>query len=121
MRLKVNLDMFVMIWNQMQNQTTPDIHLMILRWLEQAWTSGNNRLLLMAFRSCGKSTLVGIFAAWLLYQNPNLRILIVAAEDSLASKMVRNIKRILERHPLTSGLIPKVMDQWASDRFTVLR
>jgi hypothetical protein len=121
MTLKIKLDVFVVIWNQMQNQTTPEVHLAILRWLENSYETGETQLLLMAFRACGKSTLVGIFAAWLIYKNPNLRVLIMGAEDNLAKKMVRNIRRILERHPLTSGLIPKVVDQWASDRFTVVR
>jgi hypothetical protein len=121
MSSKIKLDLFAVVWNQMQNQTTPAIHLRILRWLESAWQNQDLRLLLMAFRSCGKSTLVGIFCAWLIHQNPNKRILILAADDALARKMVRNVKRIIERHPLTVGLKPAHMDQWANDRFTVRR
>jgi len=121
MAIKIDLDVFAVMWNQLQNQKTPTVHLTILRWLENAWNDGETQLLLMAFRACGKSTLVGVFAAWLIHQNPNLRILIMAADDALARKMVRNVRRILERHPLTSGLIPKIADQWASDRFTVVR
>ncbi|MBK66799.1 MAG: hypothetical protein CMP22_01550 [Rickettsiales bacterium] len=75
----------------------------------------------MAFRACGKSTLVGLFCAWLLYQNPNLRILVLAADLPLSRKMVRNVKRIIERHPITRVLKPKAPDQWASERFTVIR
>lgn len=119
--LKADLDLFAVIWNQMQNQATPAIHLRILRWLESSWKTLDTRLLLMAFRACGKSTCVAIFCAWLLYQNPDLRIMVMAADDMLARKMVRNVRRILERHPLAIGLIPKKADQWASDRFTVQR
>jgi hypothetical protein len=46
---------------------------------------------------------------------------VLAAEHDLARKMVRNVKRIIERHPLTRGLIPKRAEQWASDQFTVHR
>ena len=35
--------------------------------------------------------------------------------------MVRNVKRIIERHPLTKGLKPDNPAQWAEDRFTVRR
>jgi hypothetical protein len=35
--------------------------------------------------------------------------------------MVRNVKRIVERHPLTRHLVPKPADQWAADQFTVSR
>ncbi len=100
---------------------TPGVHFKMAEWLEKQFRAGKKRLLLMAFRSSGKSTVVGLFAAWLLYQNPNLRILVLAADAALAGKMVRNVKRIIERHPLTVHLKPEKLDQWASDRFTVVR
>jgi hypothetical protein len=76
---------------------------------------------MLVFRNAGKSTLVGIFCAWLLANDPNLRILVLAAEHDLARKMVRNVKRIVERHPLTGKLVPTRPDQWAADQFTVHR
>ncbi len=118
---QLSLPIFAVMWNQMQNQTTPSIHLRILNWLETSYEKLDTRLLLMAFRSCGKSTLVGIFCAWVLYRNPNMRMMVLAADDALARKMVRNVKRIIERHPLTAGLKPQEADQWGSDRFTVRR
>jgi len=113
--------LFAVLWNQQQGRKTPQMHLKMADWLEKAWLNGDKRLLLMAFRSAGKSTIVGLFAAWLIYQNPNIRILVLAADFTLAKKMVRNVKRIIERHPLTAHLKPKAIDQWASDRFTVNR
>jgi hypothetical protein len=112
---------FVWLWNRYQGQPTPELHLAIAEWLGHSWQAGDRRLLLMVFRSAGKSTLVGIFCAWLLRNDPNLRILVLAAEQDLARKMVRNVKRIIERHPLTRGLVPKRRDQWAADQFTVRR
>lgn len=117
----VGFCLFVVIWNRMQGQTTPVVHLRIAEWLHTCWQRGDNRLLLMAFRSCGKSIIVGLFAVWLLYLNPSLRIIVVAADMALACKMVRNARRILERHPLTENLKPDSPDQWAVDRFTVRR
>ena len=75
----------------------------------------------MVFRNAGKSTLVGVFCAWLLLHAPDLRIMVLAAEHDLARKMVRNVKRIIERHPLTRTLVPQRADQWAADQFTVRR
>lgn len=112
---------FLVIWNTAQGGQTPRLHLRIAKWIEEAWESGEVRILLMAFRSAGKSTIVGVFAAWLLYRNADIRILVLAAEQALARKMVRNVKRIIERHPLTRGMRPKNADQWASDSFTVRR
>jgi hypothetical protein len=112
---------FVWIWNTRQGQTTPRLHLRIARWLAARWQEGERELLLLAFRSSGKSTLVGLFCAWLLSRNPDLRILVLAGDFALAKKMVRNVKRIIERHPLTAGLKPTRSDHWASDQFTVRR
>lgn len=113
--------LFVILWNQKQNLSTPAHHLAIIRWLEAGWIKGNKRLLLQAFRSSGKSTIVGLFAAWLLYRNPDLRILVLAADLPLAKKMVRQVRKILEKHPLTFNLRPDKPDEWAGEYFTVRR
>lgn len=118
---EVSLTDFVRFWNRRQHLGLPDLHKDILRWLEQSWQDGRKELLLLVFRDAGKSTLVGLFAAWLLLRDPGLRILVLAAEQTLARKMVRNVKRIIERHPLTRGLMPPTRDQWAADQFTVNR
>jgi len=75
----------------------------------------------MAFRASGKSTMAGLFAAWLLYRNADLRILVLAADSILARKMVRQVKKIIELHPLTPHMKPDRPDQWAGSRFTVKR
>ncbi|CAA7613096.1 conserved hypothetical protein [Candidatus Terasakiella magnetica] len=117
----VNFPEFVWIWNQRLGQGTPAHHLRMARWLAARWHAHDPGLLLMAFRSSGKSTTVGLFCAWVLALNPDLRIMVLAADFALAKKMVRNVKRIIERHPLTSGLKPGRRDQWAADQFTVNR
>ena len=121
MNEKVDFRLFLVLWNRTQGQSTPAIHLRMAEWLQARWQSGDARLLLMAFRSCGKSTIVGLFAAWLFYINPDLRILVLAAEGTLARRMVRNARRIIERHPLTRHLKPENADQWAGERFTINR
>ncbi|NKD87379.1 phage terminase large subunit [Haematospirillum sp. 15-248] len=113
---------FVMAWNTAMNLGTPAHHHRMAGWLEQRWSSPVQRnALLMSFRNSGKSTLVGLFCAWVLYRVPETRILVVAAEHGLARKMARNVKRIIERHVMTPGLLPPSRDQWAADEFTVAR
>lgn len=119
--VQADFRLFFVLWNQQQNMPTPDLHVHMAQWLEEQWHDGNTRLLLMAFRGAGKSTMVGMFAAWLIYRDPNIRIMVLAADLNLSKKMVRNVKRILERHILTRHLKPKGADQWAADRFTVER
>lgn len=113
--------LFVVLWNQLMRLQTPAIHLRMSEWLEENWRRKNTQILLMAFRASGKSTIVGLFAAWLLYRDTDLRIMVLAADSTLARKMVRQVKKIIERHPLTSNLKPADPDQWAASRFTVNR
>lgn len=117
----INFGEFVEQWNTTQNLKTPKLHHTICKWLTETWERNDQAALLMAFRNSGKSTLVGLFGAWLLHTNPSLRILVLAADHALARKMVRNVKRIIERMDITQNLKPKRADQWASDQFTVNR
>jgi hypothetical protein len=111
----------VWIWNRRQGLGTPALHVTIARWLERSWLDGRRELLLLAFRNSGKSTIVGLFCAWLLCRDPALRILVLSGEFSLARKMARNVRRIVERHPLARHLRPTRGDEWAADHFTVAR
>ncbi len=117
----IDFELFAAMWNCLQNQSTPHVHFRIIRWLEQQKSLGQRRLLLMAFRACGKSTLIGLYVVWRLLREPNERILVISADEMLAGKMVRNIKRIIESHPMTLHLKPPKVDQWGIDRFTVMR
>lgn len=112
---------FTWVWNRRLHNDTPSVHRRIARWLEAREAAGERRLLLMAFRGCGKSTLVGLWCAWLLARRPQTRILVLAADASLAVKMVASVRRIIERHPLCRHLLPDAAEVWASDRFTVAR
>ncbi len=113
---------FIWIWNRIQGLSLPRHHRQIARFLSFLYHRVDNRNgLLMAFRNSGKSTLVGLFGAWLLSQVPETRILILSADHSLAKKMVHHMKQIIERHPLTQHLKPPNLEEWASDRFTVNR
>lgn len=117
----VDFPEFVWIWNARQKLSNPRHHVRMARWLAERWRGSDRNGLLMAFRDSGKSTIVGLFCAWGLLNDPDLRILVLAADHALAKKMVRNVKRVIERHPLTLRLKPRRRDQWASDQFTVNR
>lgn len=112
---------FIDIWNHEQGQSTPPVHTTMAEWLVANWHKGERELLLTAFRSAGKSTLIGLFANWLLLEDPNRRIVVLSADHALARRLVRNVKRITERHPWTGTLKPAKADEWASDRFTIER
>jgi hypothetical protein len=117
----LRFDEFLWVWNQRERQGTPDLHLAIARWLQARADAGDRRLLLMAFRGAGKSTIVGQWCGWQLLRDPDVRILVLGADDALAVKMVRNVRRIVERHPLCAPIRPRRAEEWAADRFSVKR
>ncbi|MBR5130399.1 MAG: phage terminase large subunit [Alphaproteobacteria bacterium] len=113
---------FVWIWMQIQGLNVPKHHKKMCAFLWDIYTAQSDKnALLMAFRNSGKSTIIGLFCSYILWQNPNTRILILSADHELAKKMVRNIKRIIEKHPMTKNLKPTRKEEWASDRFTITR
>ncbi|GBD42676.1 hypothetical protein HRbin40_00131 [bacterium HR40] len=112
---------FLEQWNLVQGLATPTLHRQIAMWLDDCRRTRRRRLLLMVFRNAGKSTLVGLYCAFLLTRRPDLRILVVSAEQELAERMTRNVRRIIETHPAAEAIRPKRPVEWAADRFTVER
>lgn len=112
---------FIWIWNNRHGMETPAVHRRIARWLQLRHDYNERRLVLMAFRGCGKSTLVGLYCAWLLARWPETRILVLAADHHLATKMVASVRRIIRLHPLCAHLLSPSPENWAADRFTVRR
>lgn len=108
-------------WNSEQGMTTPALHTDMAGWLESRWRAGSKELLLLAFRDSGKSTLIGLFCAWLLYLDANRRVMVLAADTHLAKKMVRTVKRIVERHPLCQGMKPAKPELWGAEEFAIAR
>jgi len=112
---------FVALWNARNNLSTPALHEEIAAWLEARWRAGDRKLLLMVFRGAGKSTLVGLFSAWLLAHDPEARLMVLAADLALAKKMLRHVRRVILRHPICAAIRPTRPEQWAADQCTVER
>jgi len=112
---------FLDAWNGVVGFSTPRHHRQIMEFLVGAYGESPRRALLLAFRHSGKSTVVGIFAAWVLKTRPESRILILSAEQSLSRRMVAHIKHIIEHHPACEDLRPKSKKEWAAARITVNR
>ena len=112
---------FLNSWNAIIGFGTPAHHEKILEFLVDAFESPPRRALLNAFRHSGKSTVVGIFAAWVLNSHPNSRILVLSAEQNLSSRMVSHIKHILENHPDCKDMLPSVKKEWGSHKLTINR
>ena len=112
---------FLYEWNKILGFETPEHHEQIIKFLVDVFNNEPHRGLLNAFRHSGKSTVVGVFAACVLYHKPQTRILILSAETGLASRMVSHIKNILENHPFCSDILPDVKKEWGSHKITIKR
>jgi len=112
---------FLNEWNKILGFQTPKHHQQIMCFLVDVLNGEPKRGLLNAFRHSGKSTVVGVFAACVLYYHPNTRILILSAESGLASRMVSHIKNILENHPWCADILPEVKKEWGSHKITIKR
>ncbi len=112
---------FLDAWNKVLGLQTPQHHKQIMNFLVDVFNNAPHRGLLNAFRHSGKSTVVGVFAACVLYHNPGTRILILSAESGLASRMVAHIKNIIENHPWCEGIVPDVKKEWGTHKITINR
>ncbi len=108
-------------WNKLLNFKTPKHHKKIMKFLASVFDDAPRRGLLMSFRHSGKSSVVGIFAACVLYMRPQSRILILSAESGLSSRMVSHIRHILENHPRCADMLPAVKKEWGAHKITIER
>jgi hypothetical protein len=112
---------FLEEWNRLLNLETPRHHKEIMRFLADVFENPPKRGLLKAFRHSGKSSVVGVFAACVLYLRPCSRILILSAETGLSSRMVSHVRHILENHPGCGHMLPDVRKEWGAHKITIRR
>lgn len=94
--IKVGFAAFYLVYAETLNWVVPDFHLDVCDFLEDYGSLG----LLMMPRGHGKSTILDIYNAWRLYNEPNHLILHQGATDPDAYKVSRGTEQVLERHPL---------------------
>jgi hypothetical protein len=66
-------------------------------------TGGGKRRFIQAFRGVGKTFLTAAYVVWRLWKNPDLKVLIVSANESFATEIATFIKQIIE-HDAGDGL-----------------
>lgn len=94
---KVDFATFYAMWAVVNGWSVPDFHFLVCDFLQTF-----NRIgLLMMPRGHAKSTILGVYNAWRYYVNPQYRILHQGDQDATARKTSRDVKSVLNRHPLT--------------------
>lgn len=69
--------------------------------------SGPRRRIIQAFRGCGKSWITAIYVLWLLYRDPQHKIMVVSASKDRADAFSIFTKRLISNTPLLKFLEPK--------------
>lgn len=65
--------------------------------------SGGRRRFIQAFRGVGKTFLTAAYVVWRLWKDPDLKIMIVSANEAFATEIATFIKQIID-HPAGEGL-----------------
>lgn len=114
-KLKIGFLAFFLMWAKRMRWEVPDLHVRACVWLEEAWLSGDELLLMMLPRGHAKSTILAIFNAWIYYNWPLTRMLHQSESDGTALKTSRDTQNVLRHHPLTRHLLPEgtgTVEQW---------
>jgi hypothetical protein len=92
-----------MVWQHLNLPTPTPVQYDIARFLQQ----GPKRRIVEAFRGIGKSWITAAYVLWLLYCNPEERILVVSASKVRADAFSVFVKRLIAEMPLLHHLKPR--------------
>ncbi len=67
---------------------------------------GPRRRIVQAFRGCGKSWITAAYVLWLLWRNPQDKILVVSASKDRADAFSIFVKRLIHDIPMLNFLLP---------------
>lgn len=87
----------------------------IASWLQHA----AERVILQAFRGVGKSYITVAFVLWQLLLNPQLKIMVVSANEDAARDFTKFAKQLIEGMPLLQHLRPQVGQLDSTEKFDV--
>lgn len=111
-RTPIDFPSFFMMWAEMKGWNVPVFHGRICSWLETRDRIG----VLKIFRGAAKSTIVAIYVAWRLREDPSYRFLIQSADDLTSSKMSADAQHVVTTHPMCRGMKGSL---WQVTRFNV--
>lgn len=94
---------------------TTDIQNDIARWLQH----GPDYAVIMAFRGIGKSWLTAFYVLWLLFCNPQVKILVVSASQTRAAQFTTFCLALIKEVPWLRWLYPRKDQRASSENFDV--
>lgn len=91
-----------LMWKHLNLPEPTPVQYDIARYLQH----GPRRCVIEAFRGVGKLWVTAAFVCWLLWRNPQLRILVVSASSARADAFSTFVKRLIHEMPLLQHLKP---------------
>jgi hypothetical protein len=91
------------MWKHLGLPPPTDVQLDIAHFLQH----GPRRKMVQAFRGVGKTWVYGAFVAWLLYCDPNIKIMVVSASKPYADNLSKFVKQLIEEVPILRHLRPQ--------------
>lgn len=102
--LKEDFKLFlILLWDHLNLPAPTRSQLVMADWLQH----GPRHLVIEAFRGIGKSWVTAAFVLWLLYCNPQLKIMVVSASKTRADDFSTFLHRLIEEVPWLTHLKPR--------------
>jgi hypothetical protein len=95
--------MVFLVWQHLSLPAPTPLQYDIADYLQK----GPRRRIIEAFRGIGKSWLTAAYVLWILYRDPNERILVVSASKPRADAFAVFVKRLIDEMPLLHHLRPR--------------
>lgn len=92
-----------LVWTYLGLPAPTRSQYVMAEWLQ----NGPEKLVIEAFRGIGKSWVTAAFVCWLLYCNPQLKIMVVSASKSRADDFSTFTLRLIHELPFLQHLKPK--------------
>jgi hypothetical protein len=103
------------VWDYLTLPPPTPVQNDIANWLQH----GPRRAQLQAFRGVGKSWITVAFVLWCLLLNPQLKIMVVSANEQLANDFTKFCKQLIHGMPLLQHLAPRAGQRDSSFSFDV--
>ena len=91
-----------MVWKHLGLPPPTEIQYDIAQYIQ----GGPRRRIVQAFRGVGKSWITAAYVLWLLWRDPQLKILVVSASKDRADAFSIFVKRLISDIPLLNFLLP---------------
>jgi hypothetical protein len=109
------------VWDYLGLPEPTPVQYDIAYYLQHAPVKFENgrRVIIQAFRGIGKSWITVAFVCWLLFIDPDLKIMVVSASQGLADDFTKFVKQLIDGMPILQHLRPREGQRDSGIKFDV--